>query len=233
MIYHSYFYYIRVNDTTTKTRTRYNEQFSLPVDCLLDLFVRQQLNEHDTIASSSHRNSTHLRLIKPVSLIDDFSTWQYDHLHGLFDLMLKPYDNMNSFPDQWRLADDAHIYCQLNNSDSAGQTFSSLTNDKPRTTSLDAFVQDICIQEDSGQSNKWCRLLEKEDIHTFENLADLSQSEWDKIQHLSMRAKKTLKAAVDRELVSVASERYQRRHVKSDNHETSDDETLQISTKGK
>jgi hypothetical protein len=45
---------------------------------------------------------------------------------------------------------------------------------------------------------------------------------------LSMYVKKTLKAAVDRELVSAASKRYQRRQTISHNHQNSDDEILQI-----
>jgi len=222
-----------INGSTTETSIRYNEQFLLPTNCLLDLFIRQQLYERGTIISIGRHNSTRFRLNEPINMTDDFSPWQYDHWHGLFDLVIEPYNNTNSFPTRWRLADNASIYCHLNNNDSAARTSFSSVNDKPRTTSLQVFIQDVCTRENNGQSNAWLTALQKEDILTFEHLANLSQSEWDKIQRLSMHAKKTLKSAVDQERVSVTSKRYRRREINSDNDENIDDETLQTNIRGK
>jgi hypothetical protein len=165
-------------------------------------------------------------------MTDDFSTWQYDHWHGLFDLVIEPYNNTNPFPTRWRLADDAHIYCRLNDNDSTVKTSFSSVNDKPRTTSLHVFLRDVCTRENNGQSKAWLDALQKEDILTFEHLANLSQSEWDKIQRLSMHARKTLKAAVDHERVSVTSKRYRRKQIDSDNHENTDEEIFQTNTEG-
>ncbi|CAF3930859.1 unnamed protein product [Rotaria sp. Silwood1] len=188
-----------------------NAQFVLPVNCPLHLFIRQQMHDCGIITSTAHRNSTRLRLIEPVSLIDDFSTWQYDHWHGLFDLTLEPYERDHNihFPARWHLADNVQIYCRIKNDDSSQPTSSSPT-DSPRTASLDVFIHDICDRENNGRANKWLRALDEEDIFTFEHLTNLRQSEWDNIHSLPLNAKKILKEAVDREREHAAGERRQR-----------------------
>jgi hypothetical protein len=175
-----------------------NEQFVLPVNCPLDLFVRQQMHDRGIVTSTAYQNSTLLRLIEPVSLIDDFSTWKHDHWHGLFDLKLEPYERDNNirFPVRWRLADNVQIYCRIKNDDSSLSTSSS-HSDTLRTGSRDVFIQDICDRENNGRAGEWLLALNKEDIMTFEHLSNLRQSEWDNIQFLPMNAKKILKAAVD------------------------------------
>jgi len=166
-------------------------------------------------------------------MTDDFGAWKYDHWHGLFDLIIERYNNEDPFPTRWHLADDAHIYCRLSDNDSVVKTSFSSVNDKPRTTSLHVFVHDVCAREDNGQSKAWLSALQADDILKFEHLANLSQSEWDKIQRLSMIGKKTLKTAVDQDRMSASSKRYQKRQINSDNHENIDDEIFQTNTEGK
>jgi hypothetical protein len=162
-------------------------------------------------------------------MTDDFSTWQYDHWHGLFDLIIEPFDRKNPFPTRWRLSDDADIYFRINDNDSTVKTSFSSVHDKPRTTSLHAFVNDVCARENNGQSKIWLNKLQREDILTFEHLANLSQSEWDRIQGLSMHAKKTLKTAIDQERVNITNKPYRRKQIDSDNHH---DEIFPTNTKG-
>ena len=188
-----------------------NEEFILPVNCPLYLFVRQQIHDRGIVTSTAHRNLAHLCVIEPVSLMDDFSTWQYDHWHGLFDLTLEPYERNNNirFPTRWRLADNVQIYCRIKN-DHLFQSTSSSHTDRPRTASLDVFIQDVCNRENNGRADEWLRALEKEDIFTFEHLTNLRQSEWDDIKSLPMNAKKLLKLTVDQEREYATGERRQR-----------------------
>jgi hypothetical protein len=83
------------------------------------------------------------------------------------------------------------------------------------------FVGDVCAHENNGQKTTWLEALHKEDILTYEHLSNLRQSEWDNIRQLPMNAKKILKAAIDRERESVASDR--RRRVTSDSDQKDDD----------
>jgi hypothetical protein len=161
------------------------------------------------IRSIGYRNSTRLRLIEPISSIDDFSSWQYDRWYGIFDFHLVPYGDRNEFPTRWSLADNAHIHCHLIIEGSQAKSSNSLLIDRPRTASLDVFVHDICMRENNGQGDAWLQALHAEDILTFEQLTNLCQSEWDNIRKLTMHAKKIIKAAVDRDRTNVASERRQ------------------------
>ncbi|CAF4362506.1 unnamed protein product, partial [Rotaria sp. Silwood2] len=200
-----------MNTTESMSMPMYdNEQFVLPVNCPLHLFVRQQMHDHGIVTSSAHRNSTRLRLIEPANLTDDFSTWQYDHWHGLFELTLEPHEKGSNarFPPRWRLSDNVQIYSRIQRSDSSKS--SSSHTDRPRTASLDAFIYDMCDQENNDRGDAWLCALHKEDILTFEHLTNLRQSEWDAIHSLPMNAKKILKAAVDRERECASGERRQR-----------------------
>lgn len=214
----------------TSIFVRYNEQFSLVEGCLLDLFIRHQLHDRDIVTSSTHRTLTHFRLIEPISLVDDFGSWQYDHWHSIFDMELVPHGTNARFPARWRLADDARIHCFINNHDPAVQTSSSSSSshgDRPRTTSLDVFVQDVCALENNGKRGAaWLGSLHQEDIFTYEHLANLRQSEWDSMNTLTMNAKKTLKAAIDRERENTAGERRHHIAYNLDQEDDNDNELL-------
>ena len=200
-----------------------DREFLLADQCTLHLFIRQQLRERDTIASSNSQKSSRYRLIEPMSLTDDFGTWQYDRWRGLFDIELTPHGNHIPFPKRWKLADNARIYCRLNDQDTERKASNSLLDDRPRITSLEGFVRDVCRHANSGQADVWLRGLHEEDILTFDHLANLRHAEWENIRKLTVNAKKTLMAAVDRERESSAGER--RKRVSNDSHEDGDNET--------
>ncbi len=111
---------------------------------------------------------------------------QYDHLCGLFDLELSAHGVNTQFPRQWRLADNARIFCSVHNGDPTQSISSTLHTDRPRTASLQVFVQDVCAHENNDLGNAWLDALRKEDILTYEHLANLRQSEWDNIRQLTM-----------------------------------------------
>ncbi|CAF2983559.1 unnamed protein product [Rotaria sp. Silwood2] len=208
---------------------RFGEQFYLEKNCLINLFIRQKLHDRDILTSSSnHRNSDCFRLIESVSLTDDFGTWQYDHWRDVLDLKLSPHGTNTRFPARWKLADDARIHCLITNDDFTRTESSSSYNTRPRTASLNVFVHDVCMHENNGQEDIWLRDLYKEDIRTFEHLANLRQSEWDNIRALSMNARKTLKAAVDRIRETMADERYQ--HISYDSDQDDDNDMIDNST---
>ena len=216
------------SSNATPLSVRYNEQFSLSSACLLYLFIRQQLSDRGTITSNTARGLAPFRLIEPISSIDDFGTFQYDHWRGLFDLQLFPHTKATAFPPRWRLADNARIFCDIRDHGTMGIVTSSSNGDRPRTASLDVFVRDVCIHENNGQGNAWLDALRKEDILTYEHLSNLRQSEWDNIQKLPMNARKILKAAIDGERESAASDRRQRVAYDSDSED--EDNPLQKNT---
>jgi len=213
-----------ISSELTSTSVRYNEQFCLVNGCLLDLFIRKQLRDRGIITSSTNRNSAHFRLIEPVSLTDDFSTWTYDQWRGIFDLELAPHGTNARFPTRWSLADNARIHCLINNYDSMGTKSSSSFNDRPRTGSLDVFVGDVCAHENNGQTNAWLDALHQEDIRTYQDLTNLRQTEWDNIRKLTVNAKKILKAALDRERENVDGDR--RRSTACDLNPEGDDQII-------
>lgn len=184
-----------------------NKSFTLHPESLLALFVHELLRPFDNIRT---RQPTRLRLVEPLTSTDNFSTWSYDHFRGIFEMELRPH-GAKSFPSSWRLANDAGIHYQLiqegarqNNGDVA-----SAVLDRPRTGSLQQFIQDICAKEDM-EAEKWLKALEEEDIHSFVHLSNLQQTEWDNIRRLPMNAKRILKTAVDRERESADDDRRRR-----------------------
>ena len=199
-----------------------NRKFLLANDCLLYLFIRQQLRDRDTITSSSSQHSTRYRLIEPVSLTDDFGTWQFDRWRGLFDIELAPHGDTIRFPSRWKLADEPRIHCRLHDQDAATKASTSLLDGRPRITSLEVFVRDVCHHANSGQADVWLRDLHEEDVLTFEHLANLRHGEWENIRKLTVNARKTLRAAVDRERESSTGER--RKRLSSDPDEDADNE---------
>jgi hypothetical protein len=112
-------------------------------------------------------------------------------------------------PTCWLLAKDARIHCQFafSGTRQANETTTPLIFDRPRTTSLEQFVHDVCAKEDNMQGEKWFEALCAEDILSFTHLSNLKQTEWNNIKKLTMNAKRILKAAVDRERESAADDR--------------------------
>ncbi len=169
------------------------------------MFIQEQVRSLGTIRQ---RQSTRLRLVEPLTTTDEFGAWSYDHFRGLFEMELRSHLK-KSFPTSWVLDKDARIHCQYVFSDTrqANETTGFLVRDRPRTSSLEQFVEDICAKEDNKQADKWLEALQAEDILSFTHLSNLKQTEWDNIKKLSMNAKRILKAAVDRERETAADDR--------------------------
>ena len=184
------------------------------------MFIHEQVRSLEPIRS---RQSARLRLVESVTTTDEFSSWSYDHFRGIFEMELRPYSK-TTFPHVWRLANDACIYYQFieTGTRQADGTPGSVVFDRPRTGSLEQFIQDICAKEEM-EAEKWIKALQEEDILSFIHLSNLKQTEWDNIRRLPMNAKRILKAAVDRERESAADDR--RRSFE----ENSPDEDLQKS----
>ena len=181
-----------------------NQPFPLHSGSLLALFVHELLRSLDTIQT---RQPTRLRLVEPLTTTDEFSTWSYDHFRGIFEMELRPH-GQPSFPNSWRLANDARIHCQfiqIGARQTDGNAASPIL-DRPRTGSLEQFIQDICAKEDM-EADRWLKALHEEDIHSFVHLSNLKQTEWDNIRRLPMNAKRILKTAVDRERESADDDR--------------------------
>ena len=181
-----------------------NRPFLLHAESLLALFIYEQVHSLGTIRT---RQSARLRLVEPLSITDDFSTWSYDHFRGLFEIELRPHLD-RSFPTSWLLAKNAHISCQFvyNGTRQTNETATPLVLDRPRTGSLEQFVYDVFAKEDM-QAERWLKALQGEDILTFAHLSNLKQTEWSNIKGLPMHPKKMLQTAVDRERESVADDR--------------------------
>ncbi|CAF1102388.1 unnamed protein product, partial [Didymodactylos carnosus] len=201
----------KANNTANKATTNiepfsnYKNKFELDSNSIFALFIREQVHSLGIIRQ---RQSTRLRLVEPVSITDEFGTWSYDHFRGLFEIELRTHSEKNS-PSCWTLDKDVRIYCKfmvvgdLQNN----ETRTSSILDRPRTNSLEQFVNDVCAKEDNAQTNVWLKALHEEDIFTFAHLSNLKQTEWDNIKKLTMNAKRILKAAVDRERESAADDR--------------------------
>ncbi|CAF1669041.1 unnamed protein product [Rotaria magnacalcarata] len=218
--------------TTTESSSwliLFGELFCLEKKSILNLFIRQQLRDRGTLTSSVYQNSNCFNLIEPVSLTDEFGTWQYDHWRGLLDLKLSPHGNNASFPPRWKLADRADIHCLMVNNDSTVVKSLALNSEKIRTASLDVFVRDVCAHENNDQADRWLSDLHKEDILTFNHLANLRQAEWDNIRNLSVNAKKILKTAVDHARETMGDKRYQ--HISDDSDEDADDGMISNATR--
>lgn len=55
-------------------------------------------------------------LVDPITLVDEFDTWHFDHLHGLFEFNLLPVDNI-TFPRRWQLTTDAELLIRMDTVD--------------------------------------------------------------------------------------------------------------------
>ena len=195
----------------------------LDIRCPLYLLIRSHMYQRGSVTSATDCSAARFRLIDPINSNDDFGSWAHDHWQGLFGLDLEPYDNNGQFPQHWCLAEDVKIHCRIEDCTAEGKTSVPTHMDGPRTMSLELFVQDVCKREKHNQSESWLETLKKEDIFSYEHLNNLNQSEWDRMQHLSMNARRTLKAAVDRQRTSIAHEHCQQ--VIEDSNDENNEET--------
>ena len=170
---------------------------SLRSGCTLDVFIRTQLQARGDIIDVG-RPLTKLPLVEPITLIDEFDIWYFDHLRGLFELTLIP--ESEEFPRRWKLSPDTKINFvfklpnQYENNEQTGRN-----TDRPSTVSLERFVNDVCEKENNGMAEKWLEGLRRDDLFTFDHLANLKHTEWNELRNLSMNGRKILKSYVDRE----------------------------------
>ncbi|CAF0879449.1 unnamed protein product [Didymodactylos carnosus] len=169
-----------------------------PKGTILDLFVRQQLADRNLITCPGER--TKFRLVEPVSLTDEFSTWTYDNFEQLFDFWLTlDQPNNQPFPNRWQLGSDAVINYRII-SDETSSSFSTTQIRRPSSKSLDAFILDICAIEDNNMYTNWYEsLFFKEQITTYSHLSNLTEKEWDGIKSLTVNTLKTIRFYVDQE----------------------------------
>ncbi|CAF1222287.1 unnamed protein product [Adineta steineri] len=178
--------------------------YLLPKGSLLDLFVRQVLDERGTVTFTRPRKR--FQLVEPVCLTDEYGSWTFDLFQRIFEVWMSP-DNPNNnqvFPTRWRLAKDVvinyiiyrqnlNVSATVENDDSSNPS-SSVHNQRPKTMSLETFIRDICGIEDNGMGKNWFEsLTDHEDITTYAHLSNLTEKEWDNIRKLPMNAKKRIK----------------------------------------
>ena len=176
---------------------------SLPQGCVLDVFIQHQLKLRGGVVDSS-RPLSKLQLINPITLVDEFDIWLFDHLHGLFELHLIPENG--SFPARWQLAANAQLSYRIQRiGDQPNEESSSHNVDRPNTSSLEKFVQDVCEKENNGMATKWIKALHDADISMFDHLASLKFTEWNELKALSLNGQKILKLYVNREKQMTAS----------------------------
>ncbi|CAF3867114.1 unnamed protein product [Rotaria sp. Silwood1] len=194
-----------------------NKRFLLHPGSLLALFIHEQMSSLGTIRQ---RSVERLRLVETLTITDELGTWSYDHFRGLFDIELRSH-LQKSFPSCWVLANDARIHCQFafSGTRQASEIATSLFFERPRTSSLEQFVEDVYAKEDNMKAKQWLEALHAEDILSFPHLSNLKQTEWDNIKKLSMNAKRILKTAVDRERESAADDRRRSFEESSSNEE--------------
>lgn len=140
--------------------------------------------------------------MNPINLVDEFDTWYFDHLRGLFELNLVP--EGQHFPRKWKLATDAKFRFLLQTPNSSrindeNQEQATRNIDRPSTISLERFVEEVCEKENNGMAKKWLDALRADDLTSFDHLANLKFTEWTELKVLSMNGKKVLKSYVDRE----------------------------------
>jgi hypothetical protein len=182
-----------INHVTTSTR--------LPHGCVLDVFIRSQLSARGVV--NTGYSLTKLQLAEPLTIEDEFDTWYFDYMRGLFDLWLIP-TNTQTFPLKWSITENAEILFKIGNKsvNSISDINNSSANgniDRPNTVSLEKFISDICEKENNGNTEKWLEGLRTEDIRSYAHLANLKFTEWEQMKSLSTNARKILKSYVDRE----------------------------------
>ncbi|CAF1401227.1 unnamed protein product [Adineta steineri] len=160
----------------------------LPKGSLLDLFVRQVLDERGTVTFTRPR--TEFQLVEPVCLTDEYGSWTFDLFQRIFDIRLSPGDSNNdqAFPTRWKLAKDVvikyKIYCQNSNTstttgkDNSSNPSPNIHTQRPSTVSLETFIRTICEIEDNGMGKNWFEsLIDHEDITTYAHLTEITKCE--------------------------------------------------------
>ncbi|CAF4946847.1 unnamed protein product [Rotaria sp. Silwood1] len=173
----------------------------IPPGSTLDVFIRTQLVMRGGTIDAG-RALTKLPLIEPIVLVDEFDTWYFDHLHGLFELNLVPQQQF--FPRKWKLAPNVELYYLfewLNDSMSTDQESAQTAKnvDRPSTVSLERFVEDVCEKENNGMAEEWIKALRTDHLFSYDHLVNLKYSEWDQLKQLPLNGRKILKSYVDRE----------------------------------
>lgn len=105
--------------------------------------------------------SARFRLFEPITIKDEFGPWSYDHFRGIFEIELRPYSK-ETFPNAWRLANDARIYYQLIHSDTRQAQGRSPSDDRQKSTGNeddenrllmnDYILLMICLETSTKQS---------------------------------------------------------------------------------
>ncbi|CAF2053549.1 unnamed protein product, partial [Rotaria magnacalcarata] len=167
----------------------------------LDVFIRTQLKIRGGTIDTG-RELTKFSLVDPIVLVDEFDTWYFDHLHGLFELNLVPIEN--TFPHKWKLTPDTKLFYVFEFADDIRSTNQDdaqrpMSIDRPRTVSLQCFVADVCEKENNGMTQDWTKALRADHLFTYDHLANLKFTEWDQLKELPLNGRKILKSYVDRE----------------------------------
>lgn len=187
-------------ETPVSSRSKNNERsIKKPVaeKCLLNTFIRHELNARGNpidLGSSKAR----FPLVDPITIIDEFDTWHFDHLHDLFELNL--IRENQTFPRQWQLAPNAQIFYKISSASDLSKEESTIRNvDRPSTVSLERFIEDICEKQNNGLAQKWIDALRSDDILTYADLTCLKTTEWNELKTLSFNGKRVLRSYIDRE----------------------------------
>ncbi|CAF1473048.1 unnamed protein product [Adineta ricciae] len=161
-------------------------------------FIRFQLSSRGGVIDVG-RTLTRFPLVEPLLLVDQFDTWNFDYLRGLFELNLLP--PSGPFPKAWQIDDNTQFFylLELPHGNNGTNCQRARNNDRPSTVSLQRFVEDVCDKENNGMGKKWLNALTQDDIFTYDHLVNLKFDEWNQLKTLSMNGRKILKSYVDRE----------------------------------
>ena len=152
--------YFGFSTTQQPLKGNLNQELLLHNQSVLYLFIRQQVSERHTNASDSPSNSTRFRLVEPIRLKDAFDQWDYDHLHGLFDLDLEPHTRNTAFPTRWCLSDNVSIYCRVQPINSNGKTTVVSNFEQSTAASTETYLRHTLPQENNDRNKDSTLLLE-------------------------------------------------------------------------
>ncbi|CAF3321688.1 unnamed protein product [Rotaria sp. Silwood2] len=193
----------------------------IPPGSTLDAFIRTQLDTRGGTINAG-RALTKLPLVDPIILVDEFDTWYFDHLHGLFELNLVPEKQI--FPHKWKLAPNAELFYLFEwpgDSTSTDQEVAQRAKniDRPSTISLERFVEDVCEKENNGMAKDWIKALRADHLFSYDHLANLKYTEWDQLRQLPLNGRKILKSYVDREKQMATDAKGDAKEKKSDSND--------------
>ncbi|CAF1520049.1 unnamed protein product, partial [Didymodactylos carnosus] len=168
----------------------------VPSGSTLDAFIRIQLDMRGGTIDAG-RALTKLPLVDPIVLVDEFDTWYFDHLRGLFELNLVPEQQI--FPHKWKLAPNTKLFYLFELPDDSTSTDQKVVQrakniDRPSTISLELFVEDVCEKENNGMAEDWIKALRADHIFSYDHLANLKYTEWDQLKQLPLNGRKILKS---------------------------------------